>query len=31
MYKWVALEEINDYKLAPADIPLVEYLLDKDV
>lgn len=31
MYKWVTLSEINDYKLAPADIPLVEYLLAKDI
>lgn len=31
MYKWVTLEEINNYKLAPTDIPLVKYLLDKDV
>lgn len=27
MYKWVNLSEINDYKLAPADIPLVKNLL----
>ena len=25
-YKWVALNEINSYKIAPADIPLIEYL-----
>lgn len=31
MYKWVTLAEINDYKLAPADIPLVEELLAKDI
>lgn len=27
MYEWVTLEEINNYKLAPADIPLVEDLI----
>lgn len=29
MYKWVSLSEISYYKLAPADIPLVEKLLAK--
>lgn len=26
-YEWVTLDEINNYKLAPADIPLVEDLI----
>lgn len=25
-YEWVTLEEINNYKIAPADIPLIEKL-----
>ena len=25
-YEWVTLEEINNYKIAPADIPLIDKL-----
>lgn len=25
-YRWVTLEEIKDYKIAPADIPLIDFM-----
>ena len=30
MYKWVTLSEIKDYKLAPADMPLVDKIISGD-